>query len=33
LSVYEESDPPGDGAWVDYLYDFSGWDLRATKVR
>lgn len=34
LSVYEESDPPGDGQWVDYyLYDFSGWNLRATKVR
>lgn len=34
LSVYEESDPPGNGGWVDYyLYDFSGWNLRATKVR
>jgi hypothetical protein len=34
LSVYEESDPPGNGEWFDYyLYDFSGWNLRATKVR
>lgn len=34
LSVWEESDPPGDPRYVDYfLTDFSGWDLRATKVR
>lgn len=34
LTVVEESDPPGDPQAVDYyLYDFSGWDLRATKAR
>ena len=34
LVVSEESDPPGDPQDVEYfLTDFSGWDLRANKVR